>query len=334
MPRESQSHSPELRTVLPPQFPSIRRFRDLARSARAAWLSVRHLYRRRALMPARSVIAVLLIGSCLSLAACGGLPTQVDATVSATPVPTGPRLTCESNQTDRSSITGARMGRVPAPYLAPTGPRHDCTTVITAFGSFDVDWGDFSPGGDNADWGNDYGDGSGFLGWDGEFPEGDDQFALAAESDAECPWCRIIDIATRLAEDPEIEEEAAAELEAVEGFSVRIVSALKDVGARLQGQWHHIATDKNYVSGQQWSVQFENIFSQFGMNLSSAENKVYVIDHFGPHPQEYHQAVFDFLSQASSRSDLESRLYQLGQQASTPGTYLNSLLTTRGVNAQ
>ena len=67
-----------------------------------------------------------------------------------------------------------------------------------------------------------------------------------------------------------------------------------------KGPLHHIATDKNSVSsarGGQWTPRFKKLFDRAGVKLSDKANKVRVPGHFGPHPEAYHQIVFDRLSE-------------------------------------
>jgi hypothetical protein len=71
------------------------------------------------------------------------------------------------------------------------------------------------------------------------------------------------------------------------------------------------------------------------MSLNDPANKVRVTGHKGPHPEEYHQEVFDRLSEAMQgcrniqqcRDALTGALQRLGRLISTPGTRLNKLVT-------
>ena len=71
------------------------------------------------------------------------------------------------------------------------------------------------------------------------------------------------------------------------------------------------------------------------MELKDPENVVPVPGHKGPHPQEYHQRVYQRLEAATRncrgisecRSALTEELRVLAEEASTPGTLLNRLLT-------
>lgn len=61
---------------------------------------------------------------------------------------------------------------------------------------------------------------------------------------------------------------------------------------------------------------------------------MHVIGHAGPHPAEYHQAVFDRLTQATRglegaeyKKAFEATLQELSKEVSTVGTELNKLIT-------
>ena len=74
---------------------------------------------------------------------------------------------------------------------------------------------------------------------------------------------------------------------------------------------HHIATDKNFINGLQWSSEFEPLFNRFGVSMDEAANKVGLVGDVGPHPAAYHQWVLDHLEQAVDRADFLNRLQQL-----------------------
>ena len=70
------------------------------------------------------------------------------------------------------------------------------------------------------------------------------------------------------------------------------------------------------------------------MSLEDAANKVHIPGHFGPHPEAYHQAIYDRLAAATKglsgpayKDALMNELKRLGQEVQTPGTTLNNLLT-------
>jgi hypothetical protein len=105
-----------------------------------------------------------------------------------------------------------------------------------------------------------------------------------------------------------------------------------------EGPEHHIATDKwNSAthSGGPWTPRFKDLFERADMSLNDPANKVRVNGHKGPHPEEYHQEVFDRLSEAMQgcrntqqcAEALKGALQKLGRLITTPGTRLNKLVT-------
>ena len=105
-----------------------------------------------------------------------------------------------------------------------------------------------------------------------------------------------------------------------------------------EGPEHHIATDKwteATHSGGPWTPKFKKLFDQAGMSLDDPANKVRVKGHVGPHPQEYHEEIFDRLRDAikgrrtmqESRESLTAELRRLAKEISTEGTELNKLVT-------
>ena len=70
------------------------------------------------------------------------------------------------------------------------------------------------------------------------------------------------------------------------------------------------------------------------MSLQDSDNIVQVLNHSGPHPEEYHQEVFNRLIAATRGLDgdafgaaLRGELRAMGTELSTPGTPLNLLIT-------
>jgi RHS repeat-associated protein len=110
-------------------------------------------------------------------------------------------------------------------------------------------------------------------------------------------------------------------------------------GAPKGADLHHVATNKNFVStarGGPWSPRFKDMFERAGMSLDDGLNKIYISGHRGPHPEAYHEAVFERLTTATRglsgdaygrafRSELEA----IGKEAATPGSNLNRLLTRK-----
>ena len=103
---------------------------------------------------------------------------------------------------------------------------------------------------------------------------------------------------------------------------------------------HHIATicnDKSTARGGPWTPRFREIFAKAGMTLDDPANKMPLPGHYGPHPQRYHEIVFEELYEATAacrsvmecRAALTGQLRKLARQIATPGTELNQLLTQR-----
>jgi len=106
------------------------------------------------------------------------------------------------------------------------------------------------------------------------------------------------------------------------------------------GNWHHIATNKNgesTVRGGPWTPRFEKFFKRAGMSLNDPANLVWVPGHKGPHPKEYHETVLRRIDEAMARcvtvpvcaEKLQSELRRLAVALTTPGHRLN-VLVTRG----
>ncbi|MFP2927129.1 AHH domain-containing protein, partial [Pyxidicoccus sp. 3LG] len=102
---------------------------------------------------------------------------------------------------------------------------------------------------------------------------------------------------------------------------------------------HHICTDKNTTSdasGGPWTPLFEKIFSKAGMSLKNdPANLIRIRGHVGPHPEAYHQEVYERVRDATSRCTTEvscrekltRELRNLAKKLSTPGSRLRRLLT-------
>ena len=101
---------------------------------------------------------------------------------------------------------------------------------------------------------------------------------------------------------------------------------------------HHIATvenEKSTLRGGPWTQRFKKIFDKAGMSMEDRANKIPVVGHKGPHPEEYHQIVHDELyrategcpdKQACARA-LKQALQKLAEEILTQGSRLNRLLT-------
>ncbi len=89
------------------------------------------------------------------------------------------------------------------------------------------------------------------------------------------------------------------------------------------------------VRGGPWTPRFRKIFRKAGMELKDSENIVPLEGHKGPHPQAYHERVFDQLNGATAncrkveecREALTRALQKLAKEVSTRGTDLNKLVT-------
>ncbi len=124
-----------------------------------------------------------------------------------------------------------------------------------------------------------------------------------------------------------------------EGFSVALAPGAVAMAARAdRTEKHHMATIANRKStlrGGPWTPLFEELFARAGMRLKDRQNIVAIKGHKGPHPQRYHQLVFERLQRAlgdcSSVAECRARLVpaldELAKLISTPGTELNRLVT-------
>jgi len=102
--------------------------------------------------------------------------------------------------------------------------------------------------------------------------------------------------------------------------------------------WHHLATNKNKTSTSQggpWTPVFEKLFAKAGMSLDAAENLVYLKGHQGPHPEAYHERVYEQLqaavahcrTQKQCRTALVEALRDLADELCTPGSWLHRVVT-------
>ncbi|WIG92920.1 AHH domain-containing protein [Myxococcus sp. SDU36] len=133
---------------------------------------------------------------------------------------------------------------------------------------------------------------------------------------------------------------------AAEGFTIALAphavamanQGRSSGGSRGKSQKHHLATDKNSVStarGGPWTPEFRRIFRKAGMELKDPENIVDVPGHKGPHPQDYHEAVYERLWDATRtcrtvvacRKTLTAALKELAEEVATKGTSLHRLVT-------
>ncbi|QAT81888.1 putative lipoprotein [Corallococcus coralloides] len=101
---------------------------------------------------------------------------------------------------------------------------------------------------------------------------------------------------------------------------------------------HHIATNKWWEAtrdGGPWSPKFQELFDRAGMSLDDEVNTVRVSGHKGPHPRQYHEAVYERLKDALGRcrsiqkcsEALVKELQLLGAEINTQNSRLNLLVT-------
>jgi hypothetical protein len=127
-----------------------------------------------------------------------------------------------------------------------------------------------------------------------------------------------------------------------EGFLVTLppgaVVMASPGGRSGRTQKHHIATianKKSTLRGGPWTPRLKRLFARAGMRLEDPENIVPLQGHKGPHPQRYHQRVFNYLDEAMGqcssiaecRARLRPALDDLARELATPGTELNRLVT-------
>ena len=127
-----------------------------------------------------------------------------------------------------------------------------------------------------------------------------------------------------------------------EGFSVALapgaVAMAASGGRRNRIERHHIGTNANEIStlrGGPWTQRFKRLFAKAGMRLSDEENIVPIKGHKGPHPQRYHEIVYERIDEAlgecraiaQCREKLIRELRTLAEEITTPGTELNRLVT-------
>nr|WP_275439077.1 AHH domain-containing protein [Archangium violaceum] len=113
-----------------------------------------------------------------------------------------------------------------------------------------------------------------------------------------------------------------------------------DESKQSDNQAHHLCTNKNDTSeanGGPWTPEFESLFARAGMSLDDPANIVYLRDHKGPHPEEYHSQIFERLNKAlgtcRTRAECRARLVEeldkIAGEVCTPGSTLNKLATRR-----
>lgn len=104
------------------------------------------------------------------------------------------------------------------------------------------------------------------------------------------------------------------------------------------GTPHRIATQshlKATQSAKAWTPRFEILFDRAGMSLDDPLNLIYLQEHNAPHPEAYHQEIYDRLQatmegcgdQDSCAGVLRMALRRLAAEICTPDTPLSSLVS-------
>lgn len=123
------------------------------------------------------------------------------------------------------------------------------------------------------------------------------------------------------------------------------ILAMQSQGEEQDGEVHHIATVKNEKStlrGGPWTQRFKELFDKAEMSMEDETNKVRIRGHRGPHPQEYHQRVFERLKAAvrtcrtatQCRNALTLELKRLAAVLQQEGSLLNRLVTQNQVGSE
>ncbi|EPX63042.1 putative lipoprotein [Cystobacter fuscus DSM 2262] len=105
-----------------------------------------------------------------------------------------------------------------------------------------------------------------------------------------------------------------------------------------EGDIHHIATvenEKSPVRGGPWTPKLKKFFDKAGMSMEDPANKVRIPGHKGPHPQAYHERVYQRLAGAVEdcttttrcRDVLTRELGKLARELKEVGSDLNKLVT-------
>ncbi|OJH36830.1 AHH domain-containing protein [Cystobacter ferrugineus] len=122
--------------------------------------------------------------------------------------------------------------------------------------------------------------------------------------------------------------------------AARTTGGCREDNSKGDAPEHHVATNKNDIAevrGGPWTPQFELLFEQAGMSLNDPANRLFVIDHKGPHPEEYHQKVYNRLRAAlrkcgttiECKANLTEALNELASEICKPGSALNNLVTKK-----
>jgi hypothetical protein len=97
-------------------------------------------------------------------------------------------------------------------------------------------------------------------------------------------------------------------------------------------EMHHIATI--YEGQGDWATRFKGIFDSAGFSLEDGINQIMVDGHFGPHPEYYHQLIFQELDNAVAglqgtalRDSFIARMNVLRLRITDPSDILNVLIS-------
>jgi RHS repeat-associated protein len=116
-----------------------------------------------------------------------------------------------------------------------------------------------------------------------------------------------------------------------------VVSNVNPLGVlgKATAPLHHLLTNKNFINGNQWSNVFQPILKNANMTFEDARNLVRVPGHKGPHPDAYHEYMYDALMRATRglapnspayENAVERVLQRAASQANTPGTKIYNWL--------
>jgi RHS repeat-associated protein len=85
-------------------------------------------------------------------------------------------------------------------------------------------------------------------------------------------------------------------------------------GVIREGPIHHIATNKNFKAGKQFSKKFSDLFEEAGINLNHWANRLGVPGHKGPHPEAYHDEILKMLTDGLSSVSVEGLAAEAAQE--------------------
>jgi hypothetical protein len=96
-----------------------------------------------------------------------------------------------------------------------------------------------------------------------------------------------------------------------------------------------VENEKSPARGGPWTPKLKEFFDKAGMSMEDPANKLPIPGHKGPHPEEYHQEVFQRLGRAvkycettaQCRTALTRELNRLATELKEAGSRLNKLVT-------